>query len=231
VSVALTPLEAPTSPRVGKIVFTSDLYYLVELRVQRGVDVALPNDAIVISLIDETARKLFDGYGVVNSTAILRSSDVLFSDVNRDVFIEPIDCATDQCTIIAGSDLAYVYSNIPKTLEALTPFETVMELRDKRDMPLQNFSAILFVDGKPIPLVTDRKGDIHYTIFFPTMGQHQVELATHAVMWPQTSVTTTIAVGFPYTILKYAILTAVIILGILVAIIKGRRCKRRRRVI
>jgi len=225
VSVTLVPLEAPTSTRIGKITFTSTLYYLLELRVQRGVDVALPGNGILISLVNETARRSYDGYGVVNSTVISRSGDEPFSDMNRNVFVEPIDCATDECRIIAGSSLVHVsLSSMPKELEALTPFETTIELRDKHDMPLQNFSVTLFVDEKSIPLVTDMKGDTHYTIFFFTIGQHRVGLRNHAVMWPQTSVATTIVVKFPYTISEYTILTLVIILAIL-----GTRRKRRRR--
>jgi hypothetical protein len=224
VSVTLVPLEVLTGTRIGKITFTSSLYYLLELRVQRGVDVALPGDAILISLVNETARRSYDGYGVVNSTAILRSGDELFSDANRNVFIEPVDCATDECRIIAGSNLAYVSSsNIPETLELLTPYETTMQLQDKYHVPLQNFSVTLFVDERPIPLTTDMKGDIHYTIFFLTTGQHRVQLRAHVVMWPQASVATTITANFPYTISEYAILGAVTLLAILGAGRKGRK--------
>jgi hypothetical protein len=74
ITFRIMALETKSGTRVVKFSLQEDLYYLLELRLRREVDIDLSTEAVLVSLINRTALSGYDGYGVVNSTALLTSN-------------------------------------------------------------------------------------------------------------------------------------------------------------
>jgi hypothetical protein len=205
-----------------------DLYYLLELRVRRGVDVDLTTEALLVSLINRTALSGYDGYGVVNSTALLTSNlgRTALIDTVHHVFVELVTCNDEACVVRAASVLVqptYI-SLIPTSVEALTPIEISAAFTDANHKPLRDLDVTLFVDEKPILLKTDDKGEIRYTLTLYALGQHRVSLNVTGIMWPALP-ERIIETRFPITLLQSVGLLTVFV--VIVILLIGRRRTRR----
>ena len=66
ITFRIMALETKSGTRVVKFSLQEDLYYLLELRLRRGIDIDLSTEAVLVSLINRTALSGYDGYGVVN---------------------------------------------------------------------------------------------------------------------------------------------------------------------
>jgi M6 family metalloprotease-like protein len=194
-TLTIFALETWSGTRVLKIALKEDLYYLIDLRMQKGVDVALPFDALSVWLVNSTAldpTRPYNGYGVVNSTGKLwaypcgstAECTAPFEDNAHKVFIELVDCDTDQCTLLFGSLLIHVILNVPPSIDLPSPFEMTLSFLNTEDRTVPGLDVTVALDGQNIPLVTDERGQIHYTHWFYVPGKHRVEIVTPVIVWP-----------------------------------------------
>ena len=185
-------LETPSATRALKLVLNGNLYYLAELRMLEGVDVALPHQAIVVSFINETARNprnLYDAYGVVNSTAlwVLQGEFVEepFADRHLRVYVQPMSCDIDRCTVKTASVSVRIAAlAIPSSTDLFRSSEMTATFVDVDNKPISGLGITLLLDGQPISLVTDQRGQIHYTLTFQTLGEHRVEIDGPVILYP-----------------------------------------------
>jgi len=230
ITFRIMALETKSGTRVVKFSLQEDLYYLLELRLRRGVDIDLSTEALLVSLINRTALYGYDGYGVVNSTALLTSNPgrTALIDTVHHVFVELVTCNDEACVVRAASVLVepiYI-SLIPDSVEALAPIEISAAFADANQKPLRDLDVTLFVDEKPILLKTDDKGEIRYTLTLYSLGRHRVSLNVTGIMWPALP-ERIIEARFPITLLQsLGLLTVFVVIVIL--LIRRRRIRRPR---
>ena len=208
-------LESPSGTRVLKIALTQSLYYLIELRTRAGLDVALPEERVMVWLVNETAldpTRPYNAYGVINCTQSLypctSCSQSPFEDPIRKVFIEAAGCSGQECVLRVASALAYVSWNAPSSTEAFWPYEIIVSFVDTEHRPLAGQNVNLLVDGAAEQLTTNDKGEIHRTLFFCTVGEHHVEV-TSSFMSPG-STAYVIIVRPPYVVAIVLVMGAVV---------------------
>lgn len=139
-NLTISPLEYAYGPRVVRILTQSTLYYLVELRTQRGADSALPAEALVVYTVNESARQGYEGYGVLNSTYfMLRDGNVVDIPFIRsyELAILLTNCNRNVCAFSIGSILVHIFSlNIaPSTVEVFTTYPMTVTITDIEGEP------------------------------------------------------------------------------------------------
>lgn len=184
-NVTLFPLEISEGTRVIKIPAGDKLYYLVELRRKIGVDQSLPyTGGLVISLINETARREYDGYGVVNVTRYISVLEKgTYGDKLRKVFVKLASSNEISCSVLIGSRLVRLsYHNIPSRVYLFITYPAALRFVDMEGKPVRGLLVRIRIDDSTQSLVTDEKGEVCATIHLTSMGHHQVLIEAQSIL-------------------------------------------------
>ena len=213
-NVTLLPLGVSEGTRVIRIPAGNKLYYLVEFRRKIGVDQSLPFiDGLIISLINETALRGYDGYGVVNVTRYISVFEKgTYGDRFRKIFVKLFSYNEVSCIILVGSRSARLdYHNIPSRVYLFIPYQVTLRFVDPESKPVKGLLARIRIDGSTQSLVTNEKGEAYATMHFASMGPTKVLIETEGILENDIS----LSVQADPTWIFYAIvLTAIVILVI-----------------
>lgn len=183
ISVTLSSLEEPTGTRAVKIATHDGLYYLVELRRRIRTDEWLPLEGLVISLINETAQRGHDCYGVVNVTRWLPLyGEDIYADSFRKVFVRLVKYAGSSCEIVIGSRAIRLEYDLATKALLFIPTNVALRFVDWSGRSITNLPVTLHIDEDLRNVTTDERGEIRTTLLFTSPGIRTIRIEVRGVV-------------------------------------------------
>jgi len=133
---SLYPIASPSGPHVVKITLTSTTYYLIELRRKIGFDSSLPNEGLLVTLIDETKKT---GEGIVRvisrNAANMTLDDAVFyvgqsfNDTSNNVFVYALSASDSSVvTVLSSKPLPITRPKLQVAARVVSQFSDITKL-------------------------------------------------------------------------------------------------------
>jgi len=224
VTVRLHPLEQRNATRAIKIPVNESNYYLVESRLRIGYDSDIPQEGILITLVDIDRKS---GEGIVRAVChrphlenlhdVLYQVQELFADTRSNIFIYVKSKRDNAYDIQISSRIALIHIDFPTEFDALSNIEGKIKVMDALGNPVKNAHVEAIIDNRTYGIVTcDEAGEgklgVNFNLF--ETGQHTILLDLSDQIASTTS-RETFYVRFPDWI--YVAVLLLILLGIVVA--------------